>query len=109
MGGSHVLCDNAPLSVSAVQLSLSCSSGQLSTTAPSYNNDTPVFTYGIINSSQEEKNYCTNSAFEDSYSCTSFLNSQFAIDVASECNGKTSCNIGNLIGYIEFPEGTTDD
>mmetsp|Transcript_16003 Transcript_16003/g.11268 ORF Transcript_16003/g.11268 Transcript_16003/m.11268 type:complete len:88 (+) Transcript_16003:449-712(+) len=87
MGGSHVLCDNAPLSISTVQLSLTCSSGQMSTTAPSYNNDTPVFTYGIINSSQEEKTYCADSAFTDSYSCSSYINPQFAVDVAAECNG----------------------
>jgi len=102
MGGSSVLCKNFPLAVDKVQLSLSCASGKMSTTAPAFNavDDTPIFTYGIINSSQDQKNYCQRSAFEDSYSCTSYIDPSFATAITNQCNGQSMCNLGDLPSYV---------
>lgn len=58
MGGSSVLCNNVPIAVDTIQLSLSCPSGQLNFDAYGQESNTKVFDFGIISDKETEKDYC---------------------------------------------------
>ena len=75
LGGSDVTCGQAPQTIDMAAISLNCKSGDLDTNAVLFDDpDRTSSDAGIINSGQEEQNYCRNDAFVDPYNCSQYLN-----------------------------------
>jgi hypothetical protein len=51
-----------------------CNSGFLDVNAMSTNTGNPIFTLGIINSSNDEKNFCEPEGVKDTYNCSQYAN-----------------------------------
>jgi len=64
--------------------------------------DSLVFDFGIVPSTVDVNNYCTNTAFTDDNKCTSFIKStKLTDDITSKCQGKSTCTLTSLSDYVD--------
>lgn len=75
LGGSKAICQNTPYTLpgQASSLALSCTSGTINMAATSSDTGSPIFSAGIIPSDSMVTNYCSNSAWDDPNSCSSYI------------------------------------